>query len=65
VIEIERSEPRLSTCSCCGGTTTTLVRFVHKDGSAYAVYYAAFAEGHPDRSVNAMVSLGEASRPDA
>ena len=36
----------------------TLTRFVYKDGDAYAVYYASFAVGHPERGARAIVSLG-------
>lgn len=49
------SEP----CPCCGGKTTALTRFVHKDGDAYAIYYAHFSDNHPDWVVLATVSLGE------
>jgi hypothetical protein len=46
-------------CECCGGVTTTLTRFVYEDGQAYAVYYARFADNHPDRIVQAIVSIGD------
>jgi hypothetical protein len=46
-------------CKCCGGKTTSLTRFVRKDGDAYAVYYARFSDNHPNRPVVATVSLGE------
>src|SRR5262245_54837789 len=49
------SEP----CSCCGGRTTSLTRFVYKNGDAHAIYYARFSDNHPMRSVLATVSLGE------
>jgi hypothetical protein len=58
MLEIELTEPQFHLCDCCGGTTTTLVRFVHKDGAAHAVYYASFAEAHPDCGVSAVVSIG-------
>jgi hypothetical protein len=58
MIEIETTEPHLHRCDCCGGLTTTLVRFVHKDGVAHAVYYAAFTESHPDRGATSLVSIG-------
>ena len=45
-------------CECCGGRTTSLTRFVHKDGDAYAIYYAQFSNNHPEHSVLATVSLG-------
>lgn len=49
------SEP----CSCCGGKTTSLTRFVYKDGDAHAVYYIRYSDNHPDRIALATVSLGE------
>lgn len=49
------SEP----CECCGGQTTSLTRYVHRDGDAYAIYYAKFSNNHPERSVVATISLGE------
>jgi hypothetical protein len=59
LLTIEFEKPRTSSCDCCGGTTTHLTRFVYRDGDAYAVYRAAFADNHPDRSVSMVVSLGE------
>lgn len=46
-------------CSCCGGRTTLLTRFVYKDGDAHAIYYVRFSNNHTERSVLATVSLGE------
>lgn len=46
-------------CECCGGRTTRLTRFVHRDGDAYAVYYAQFSDNHPTRGVIATISIGE------
>lgn len=45
-------------CSCCGGRTTRLVRFVYQDGDAYAVYHAQYSDNHPKRLVLATVSIG-------
>jgi hypothetical protein len=59
MITIEQPDPKISTCECCGNRTTTLLRFVHKDGDAYAVYYASFTEDHPDLAVQAIVSVGD------
>jgi hypothetical protein len=50
-----QSEP----CECCGGRTTSLTRFVHSDGNAFAIYYARFSENHAERVVVATVSIGE------
>ena len=46
-------------CPCCGGRTTRLTRFVYSDVDAHAVYYAAFSDNNPDRTVSVAVSLGE------
>ena len=59
MITIEFGEPQVSSCDCCGGVTTRLTRFVYRDGDAYAVYYAAFSDNHPERYVSLIVSIGE------
>ena len=59
MIDIEFHEPFRSVCECCGGETTSLTRFVKKDGDAYAVYYGFFTDGHPERGMTGIVSLGE------
>lgn len=58
MLTIEFGKQRSRPCDCCGGTTTTLTRFVHKDGDAYAVYFAAFSNNHPDRTFKLAVGLG-------
>jgi hypothetical protein len=53
-------------CSCCGGRTTRLTRFVYLDDHAHAVYYGSFSDMHPDQGVNVAISLGnwgEGSEP--
>jgi hypothetical protein len=59
VLAIEFGKAQTHPCDCCGGTTTTLTRFVYKDGDAHAVYFAAFSDNHPDRTVKIAVGLGE------
>ena len=57
---IETDEPpRVELCQCCGGTTTWLTRFVYSDGDAFAVYYAAFSDEHPEREIKIAVGIGE------
>jgi hypothetical protein len=46
-------------CSCCGGKTTALTRYVFKDGDAYAIYYVRFSTNHPERFAVATISIGE------
>jgi hypothetical protein len=50
-------EPTL--CADCGGTTSTLTRFVHKDGEPHAIYYARFSNNHPRGDMALAVGLGE------
>src|SRR5512143_2168351 len=59
MIEIELGPRSEKQCSCCGGITTTLTRFVHRDGDAHAVYFASFAELHPEAVVTVLLGLGE------
>ena len=56
--EIERSAPSSSVCDCCGGLTVRLTRFVYKGGDAFAVYYAAYSNNHPDHELAMLISLG-------
>lgn len=57
--ELELSTPSLAHCSCCGGLTVRLTRFVYRSGEAFAVYYVAYSNSHPDNEVWVLVSLGE------
>lgn len=59
MIEIEFPDAEISKCECCGGTTTRLTRFVTQDGDAFAFYYAAFSEKHPENGVIGVISIGE------
>lgn len=60
MLSFELEAPReQDPCPCCGGRTTALTRFVHKDGNAYAVYLASFSDNHPDRVVSLVAGLGE------
>jgi hypothetical protein len=60
IITIELEEPvEGEPCPCCGGRTTRLTRYVYSDGDAYAIYYAAFSNNHPDRLVSVVLSMGE------
>lgn len=57
--EIETLEPSAQICDCCGGLTVRLTRFVHRDGDAFAIYYAAYSNNHPQHELAMLVSLGE------
>jgi hypothetical protein len=60
VLTIEEGEPIEPTrCKCCGGTSTTVTRFVYKDGNAHAAYFARLSDNHPERLVSILVGLGE------
>jgi hypothetical protein len=57
--DVELSPPSSSRCDCCGGLTVKLTRFVHRDGDAFAIYYATYANNHPDHEIAMLVSLGD------
>ncbi|HKP69978.1 MAG TPA: hypothetical protein VJV05_11890, partial [Pyrinomonadaceae bacterium] len=59
MLEFEFEKPEISTCDCCGGSSTRLTRFVTKDDEAFAIYYAAYSESHSARRILALVSFGE------
>jgi hypothetical protein len=58
VITLELNDEKSSACDCCGGTTTTLSRWVYKDDSAFALYLARFSDTHPDRTIAVLLSIG-------
>lgn len=59
-LELEEGEPdRPTRCDCCGRVSRSVHGFIYKDGDAYAVYYAGWSEGHPDRGVTMAVAVGE------
>lgn len=59
MIEIEFEEPETSKCECCDDISVWLTRFVTEDGDAFAVYHAAFTEGHPEKGLLGTISLGD------
>jgi hypothetical protein len=59
MIEIELTKPNKSACECCGGMTTSLTRFVYKNGDAFAIYYATFSDNHPESAVIGVISIGD------
>jgi hypothetical protein len=62
--QIEFEEPSRSVCECCGGTTTSLTRFVTRNGAAFAIYFGRFSESHPDKYVSVLVGFGDWSEDD-
>ena len=61
--KIEFEEPRYSKCDCCDEVSTHLVRFVSRDNSAFAVYFADFTKGH--EFVSVQVGFGDWWTEDA
>lgn len=59
MIDIEFEKPQSVTCDCCGNCATKLIRYVFKNGIAYAVYLACFTPDHYDKVVHAVVGLGK------
>ncbi len=56
--EIEFEPATYSTCNCCGSKTTKLTRFVLREGSTFAVYFANFSDG-PHDHVSVLVGFGD------
>jgi hypothetical protein len=59
MLRIEYEEPTESVCECCQNTTVRLTRFVYRDDSAFAVYYAQYTRGHPEKRLSGIIGLGE------
>lgn len=60
MLTVEYDAPRdHGPCPCCGGHTTSLTRFVHKDGNAHAVYLATYSDNHPEKIVSIAAGIGE------
>jgi len=59
MLRFEFEEPRRSNCQCCGEASTSLTRFVYKNGDAFGVYYAQFTEGHVGKRLSGIIGLGE------
>jgi len=57
--EIQFVDPDYSVCDCCGGTTTSLTRFVTRNGNAFAVYFGRYSNNHPDGFVSVLVGFGD------
>ena len=57
--EIEFADPKPSRCDCCNGLNVRLTRFVYRNGDAFAIYYVAYANNHPEDEVSMLVSLGD------
>jgi len=64
MLEIEITEPRFTTCDCCGKPLTNVTRFVTKDGQAWAIYKATFGKNHPDRGVFLAIGIDEVGGPE-
>ncbi|OQW78293.1 MAG: hypothetical protein BVN33_00030 [Proteobacteria bacterium ST_bin13] len=65
--EIEFEQPDYFSCECCGARSTKLTRFVHRQGSAFAVYFANFSDSAHCDYVSVLVGFGpwgEDSPPD-
>lgn len=56
--EIEFDDPTYFPCECCGNTTTQLIRFVNRGGSAFAVYYASFTDAADHEFADVLIGLG-------
>jgi hypothetical protein len=46
-------------CPCCGAATKTGHGFIYNNEVPYAVYYAAWSSGHPERGAALAIAIGE------
>jgi hypothetical protein len=58
MIHLDLEPPTEHRCDCCGGVTVSLTRFVQGEEETLGAYYARFGRDHPDRVVEALVSIG-------
>jgi hypothetical protein len=58
-MEFEVAEDKASRCHCCGNAGWTGHGFVYRNGDAYAVYYCAWSQAHPERGVSLAIAVGE------
>ncbi len=56
---IEFEEPTESVRECCQNTTVRLTRFVFQNDDAFVIYYAQFTNGHGEKRLSGIISLGE------
>lgn len=59
MLKLKRAAPTYDACDCCGGQRTRLTGVVLEGEVPQGVYYATFTEKHPERRVEAVVSLGD------
>lgn len=46
-------------CKCCGETTYMVYGLAYHEGSAHAVYFAGWSEGHREQGLRMAVSIGD------
>ena len=57
--QIEYQPPSQSaTCSCCGGVTTGLTRFVEWQGCPCSIVVISFSEAHPEVPARGIIGVG-------
>ncbi len=58
-ISLEMGEARKPcVCECCGIPIETTHGFIYRNDDAFAVYQAAWCEGHPENQVNSRIEVG-------
>lgn len=57
-LEVGRDE-KATHCHCCGTDGSTGHGFLYQDGSAHAVYYAAWSRAHRQSGVTIAIAVGE------
>ncbi len=57
--EIEIEQPSAARCECCGGVTVRLTRFVYRDETPFAIYYAQYYNSESHNEIAMLISIGE------
>ena len=55
---LERSEPSVRRCECCGALLVRLTRFIYENEQIVAYYFVAYGQDHDSEEIDMMVSLG-------
>jgi hypothetical protein len=59
VFKIEEGKLQNTKCKCCNKRSINIHGFVYKNGDAFAVYRASWADAHDKNQIKGVVSIGD------